>query len=294
MPTPDAPFAVVVTADDFGIGRLTSEGIIQSHLRGPVTATSLMTITGDHVLQSIPLLADAPNLDVGLHLVFTQCGHKPLTATHSSGLVRRDGYFHSNARLWLNSFAGILNKAAIIDEISAQADLFRTLLGRNPTHVDSHHHAHQLPTICEALVEVIATGLLPPITRTTIEPPQVSQNVPGVRLKRRAARFIGTHAAKLFAAHNLRHNDFFIGMLAPGDQSKDFPWQKFFDHLPPTGIVEWVVHPGLPDETLLGRDNYTAHRAAELHSLTQPPGKTAWQPIRPLLTRKSLLFPIKN
>ena len=52
-----SPLAVVVTADDFGIGRLTSEGIIQAHLHGPVTATSLMTITADHVLASVPLIA---------------------------------------------------------------------------------------------------------------------------------------------------------------------------------------------------------------------------------------------
>src|SRR5438093_12314714 len=85
--TPRPPFALVVTADDFGIGRKTSEGIIRAHQHGPVTATSLMSITGDHVRSSIPLLADAPNLDVGLHLVLTNCGEKPLVARESSGFV---------------------------------------------------------------------------------------------------------------------------------------------------------------------------------------------------------------
>src|SRR5579862_6640855 len=112
MPTQDAPLAVVVTADDFGIGLCTSQGIIQAHLNGPVTATSLMTITEDHVRRSIPLLADAPKLDVGLHVVLTRCGHRPLKAKRSSGLVGRDGSFQSNGRLWINSFSGRLNKAA--------------------------------------------------------------------------------------------------------------------------------------------------------------------------------------
>src|SRR3954451_14933165 len=86
-----ASFSLVVTADDFGIGRKTSEGIIKAHLHDPVTATSLMAITGDHVRASVPLLADAPNLDVGLHLVLTNCGEKPLMARESSGLLARDG-----------------------------------------------------------------------------------------------------------------------------------------------------------------------------------------------------------
>ena len=288
---PKAPLAVVVTADDFGIGRRTSEGIIKAHLEGPVTATSLIAITGEHLLASIPLLANAPNLDVGLHLVLTHCGHNPLTAKRSSGLVGRDGCFHSNSRLWVKSFSGGLSRTAVAEEMAAQSAMFDKLLGRPPTHVDCHHHAHQLPTICEALVEVIAAGLLPAVTRTTIEPPGVLPNVSGVRLKRLAAKLIGQRSAELFAAHHIRHNDFFIGMLAPHGLTKSLQWQHFLDRLPPAGIVEWIVHPGLPDETLTGRDDYADQRVDELESLTLPPGNVVWQRIRPLLTRKSLLIP---
>ncbi len=101
---------MVVTADDFGIGLKTSQGIIQAHLRGPVTATSLMSITGDHVRSSIPLLADAPNLDVGLHVVLTSCGEKAVVARESSGLVDKDGYFFSNGKLWIKALTGRLNR----------------------------------------------------------------------------------------------------------------------------------------------------------------------------------------
>ena len=38
--------ALIVTADDFGLGPATSEGIIRAHLEGPVTATSMMVVTG--------------------------------------------------------------------------------------------------------------------------------------------------------------------------------------------------------------------------------------------------------
>src|ERR1019366_8996268 len=117
---PSSSLSLIVTADDFGIGLQTSKGIIQAHLHGPVTATSLMSITGDHVRASIPLLADAPNLDVGLHLVLTRCGEKPVMARQSSGLVDRDGEFFSNGKLWIRAFAGKLNQLAVADEIAAQ------------------------------------------------------------------------------------------------------------------------------------------------------------------------------
>src|SRR5476649_2099002 len=104
--------SLIVTADYFGIGKKTSAGIIQAHLHGPVTATSLMSITGDHVRASIPLLAEAPNLDVGLHLVLTHCGEKPLVAGRSSGLVDRQGNFFSNGKLWFKAFFAKLNRNA--------------------------------------------------------------------------------------------------------------------------------------------------------------------------------------
>src|SRR5689334_6921389 len=116
---PSKPFALIVTADDFGIGRKTSEGILKAHLHGPVTAASLMSITGDHVRASVPLLADAPSLDVGLHLVLTNCGEKPLTARESSGLLARGGYFHSNGQLWIKALTGKLHRAGVADEIVA-------------------------------------------------------------------------------------------------------------------------------------------------------------------------------
>ncbi|MDP9173968.1 MAG: ChbG/HpnK family deacetylase [Planctomycetota bacterium] len=290
MRSPSAPLAVVVTADDFGIGPRTSEGIIEAHLRGPVTATSLMVVTREHARASISLLEKVPALDVGLHVVLTHCGHKPLAAGRSSGLVGRDGFFLSNSLLWLKAYCGGLSKVAVADEIAAQADMFRAFLGRNPTHVDCHHHAHQLPTTCDALIDVIEQGILPPVTRTTIEPPRVSRNVSGARTKRWAAGFAGRRAAAAFGARGIASNDYFIGMLAAGDLKKKFPWQGFLDNLPSAGLVEWVVHPGLRDDTLLGRDDYSLQRVDELEALTGPDGAKTRERMASVLARKSLLF----
>jgi predicted glycoside hydrolase/deacetylase ChbG (UPF0249 family) len=283
------PFALVVTADDFGIGRKTSEGIIKAHLHGPVTATSLMSITGDHVRASIPLLADAPNLDVGLHLVLTNCGEKALLAHESSGLVDGDGTFHTNGKLWLQALRGKLNREAVADEIAAQTEMFHKLVGRPPAYVDCHHHAHQLPIIRDALLEVIGAHLLPAITRVTVEPAGMWWRVGSVRLKRRAAQFMGKRAADAFSTNWVWTNDSYFGMLAERDVRRAFPWQNYLAKLPQQGVVEWVVHPGEADDTLAGRDGYRTERVKELDALTGEHGVKQWEHLRPFLARKSVL-----
>ena len=281
--------SLVVTADDFGIGQKTSEGIIRAHLHGPVTATSLMSITGDHVRASIPLLADAPNLDVGLHLVLTRCGEKPVVARQSSGLVDRDGEFFSNGKLWIRAFTRKLDQLAVADEIAAQTELFHKLVGRPPAYVDGHHHAHQLPVIREALMDVMGHDLLPRITRVTIEPALIRKHVGSSRLKRTAACTLGKRAASAFGTRWVWNNDWFFGMLSPADLLRPFPWDRYLANLPASGVIEWVVHPGLADETLPGRDDYNAARAVELEALTSLAGVKAWERFRGNLGRKSIL-----
>jgi predicted glycoside hydrolase/deacetylase ChbG (UPF0249 family) len=282
-------FALIVTADDFGIGRKTSEGIIKAHLHGPVTATSLMSITGDHVRASVPLLADAPNLDVGLHLVLTNCGEKPLMAHESSGLVDRKGYFHSNGELWKLALRGRLQRAGVADEIVAQTEMFHKLVGRPPAYVDCHHHAHQLPIVRDALLDIIALGLLPPVTRVTVEPPGLLRRVGSVRIKRMVANWMGKRAFQAFGDKWVWTNDTYFGMLSSRDLRRPFPWAKYLAKLPRQGVVEWVVHPGEADETLKGRDTYRAERTTELAALTDAAGTKDWEQLRPYLSRKSIL-----
>jgi predicted glycoside hydrolase/deacetylase ChbG (UPF0249 family) len=288
--TATAPaLSLVVTADDFGIGKKTSEGIIRAHLHGPVTATSLMSITGDHVRASIPLLDDAPNLEVGLHLVLTRCGDKPVMARQSSGLVDRDGEFFSNGKLWIRAFTGKLDRLGVADEIAAQTELFHKLVGRPPAYVDGHHHSHQLPVVRDALLDVMGHDLLPRITRITTEADSIRQKVRSVRLKRMAAGMLGKQAAKVLGTRWVWSNDSFFGMLSPADLKRPFPWDRYLAALPTSGVIEWVVHPGLADETLAGRDDYNAARAAELEALTSPAGVAEWERFRAHLRRKSVL-----
>jgi predicted glycoside hydrolase/deacetylase ChbG (UPF0249 family) len=282
--------ALIVTADDFGLGPATSRGIIRAHLNGPVTATSMMVVTGDRASASAPLLSQAPRLEVGLHLVLTGAGEKPLVQRRGSGLVGRDGYFLPLAQLLLSALRGRLNRAAVGDEIARQAERFTALLGRPPAHVDGHHHAHELPVIREALVDVMNAGLLPRITRTTRLLPGTARSAPPVLLRQAIAQYLGVAAARTFAAAGIASNDLFFGMFEAAEQTSPFPWLRDLnrlERLPPGCVVEWIVHPGLPDDSWTGRDPYTKGRAQELEALTDPARRGAWEQWRPNLATKT-------
>jgi hypothetical protein len=233
-------------------------------------------------------LEDISDLDVGLHIVLTRCGHQPLKATRASGLVDRDGNFLSNGKLWIRAFTRRLEPKALEDEIMAQAEMFKELIGREPAYVDSHHHCHQLPVIREVMVDLAGRGILPRVMRTTIDSENM-RSIPSARSRRRAANFVGKRASRAFSAAGIWANDYFFGMLDPADFDRAFPWRVYLDALPDMGTVEWIVHPGYRDETLRGRDDYRAARIVELNRLTEAESRPIWERYRDKLARKSEL-----
>ena len=100
---------LIVNADDFGLAAGVNEGIVEAHVRGILTSTSLMVdrrATADAVRRA----RAHPALSVGLHYV-------------------EDGPEIDEPGHAARAFA-------------AQLARFRELTGADPTHVDSHHHVH--------------------------------------------------------------------------------------------------------------------------------------------------------
>jgi predicted glycoside hydrolase/deacetylase ChbG (UPF0249 family) len=46
------------------------------------------------------------------------------------------------------------DKTAVADEVVCQLDVFNNLIGRNPTHIDSHQHVHLREPIRPILIEI--------------------------------------------------------------------------------------------------------------------------------------------
>src|SRR3989442_6607250 len=61
---------LIVNGDDFGASRGVNRGILEAHVRGILTSTSLI-VNGAWSEEAAALSCDAPELSVGLHVDFT-------------------------------------------------------------------------------------------------------------------------------------------------------------------------------------------------------------------------------
>lgn len=112
---------LIVNADDFGQTAGISRGIVDCHRNGIVTSTSLM-VTGTALNEAVAMSRDNPSLAIGLH--FDVWGED-----------EREFDTH--------------NLPATHDELRRQLDCFVDVMGRLPTHIDSHRHAHREPHLFE-------------------------------------------------------------------------------------------------------------------------------------------------
>ena len=123
---------VIFNADDFGYSRGVNRGIAFAHERGVVTSATLMVNT-PATREAVELSRRLPRLAVGLHVNFTNEAQR---------------------------LVDLEDRAACRAELRRQYDTFCDLLGRKPTHLDSHHHVHRHPVrrrLFEALAD--AEGL---------------------------------------------------------------------------------------------------------------------------------------
>lgn len=125
---------VLFNADDFGLTRGITDGIIKSHTNGVVKTTTLIMngLAVDYAVKQAHL---HPTLKVGIHLVLTW--GKPL-GINVSDLVNADGFFKYNNRYELMPYP---NLEQVEKEWEAQIKAF-IATGLKLHHIDSHHHIH--------------------------------------------------------------------------------------------------------------------------------------------------------
>ncbi len=116
---------LIFNADDFGQTRGINRGIVECHVRGVLTSTSLM-VTGAAVEEAVEFSRANPTLAIGLHFDVWGEDEREFD-THDLKATR--------------------------DELERQLDLFTRLMGRLPTHIDSHRHAHREPHLFAHFVD---------------------------------------------------------------------------------------------------------------------------------------------
>ena len=115
---------LIINADDFGRSRGVNQGVITAHERGVVTSASLM-MRWPAVKPAAAYARAHPGLTVGIHVDLGEW-------------VFRDGGW-----LPLYEVVPLDDERRIAGEVSRQLGDFRRLMGREPTHLDSHQHVHR-------------------------------------------------------------------------------------------------------------------------------------------------------
>ena len=118
---------VIFNADDFGYSSGINRGIVEAHVNGVVTSASLM-VHGHATREASQLAGAHPELAVGLHF---------------------DVWGEDEREFDIDDVP------AVREEFARQLELFERLIGRLPTHVDSHRHAHRKPGMSAVFRELV-------------------------------------------------------------------------------------------------------------------------------------------
>lgn len=140
---------LIVNADDFGLSSGVNRGIIKAHEHGVVTSASLM-VRWPATLEAAVYSREHPNLSLGLHVDLGEWAYR------------------DEAWVRLYEVVPVDDPAAVADEVSRQLSTFRRLVGKDPTHIDSHQHIHLRESVRPVVVE-IARDLAVPLRRYSSE-----------------------------------------------------------------------------------------------------------------------------
>jgi predicted glycoside hydrolase/deacetylase ChbG (UPF0249 family) len=123
---------LIVNADDFGQSAGVTRGILAAHDGGIVSSTSLM-VRWPTAAPASAAARTRPRLSVGLHVDL--------------------GEWAFRGGEWVPVYEVVAtgDRAAVAEEVARQLAAFRRLLGREPTHIDSHQHVHRREPVLSAL-----------------------------------------------------------------------------------------------------------------------------------------------
>lgn len=200
---------IVVNADDLGYSPGVNQGIVVAHQRGVLTSASLM-VDMPASRDGARLTRELPALSVGLHASLTDASGQPLVSIETGKGCR--------------------------EVLQQQLDRFQELMGRLPTHLDSHHNVHRNRRLLPPFLELAARHELP-----------LREHSPVGYLSSFYGQWGGsTHLEQISAQGMIR--------LLQTEISE--------------GVTELSCHPGYCDPQL--RSGYRKEREVELSSLCDP------------------------
>jgi predicted glycoside hydrolase/deacetylase ChbG (UPF0249 family) len=221
------PRYLIVNADDFGLSPGVSRGIIECVERGIVTSASLM-VRWPAAAEAATYAKQNRNLSIGLHIDLGEW-------------VQHNGEWEL-----LYKVVNADDKQAVETEITHQLSEFHRLVGRNPSHLDSHQHVHRSEPVRSIMLN-LAQELDIPLRECD---PRI--------------RYCGD----------------FYGQGAEGEHLPDAitvaNLQQILTSLP-AGVTELACHPGYDDGL---QTPYRAERAEEVRVLCNPAIQVCLKPLQ--------------
>jgi chitin disaccharide deacetylase len=264
---------LVVTADDYGIGPATSQGILDLAGRGLVTC-SVLIVNSPHADLAVRAWRQAGcPMELGWHPCLT-LDRPVLPPERVPSLVGPDGCFWRLGDFVKRACLGWIDADDVAAEMGAQLRRFLDLVGHPPTVVNSHQHAQLFRPVGRVLLELLARQTPLPYVRRIREPLGMLRQIPGARLKRGVLSWLGRRDARRQRALGFPGNDWLAGITNPPHVADPLFLVRWLGRVPGR-VVELACHPGYWDATLIGRDcsvedGGVRRRVHELDRLTEP------------------------
>jgi len=254
---------VIVSADDLGLTRSVTDGILRTYDEGSLTGTSVIA-GGEAFHYAIEQWRSRPRLNLTVHLNLME--GRPL-------FQRDDGNLLLDARGEMGlSFVALLLlsirlrgkkrerlRGQIRDEINAQIAAVAAAAGPDwQPRIDGHQHYHMIPLVLEALLELHERWQFSYV-RTTEEPLFVTQpptmSLPsyfGPNIAKLAIlRVLGANARRELDARGIPHCRWFVGLLFSGRMTIEpvraalaTLERKLASGSDGNDLVEVLLHPG--------------------------------------------------
>lgn len=263
---------LIVNADDFGLSRGITDGILVAHKDGFLTSTSLM-VNQPATDYAVSQLAGVPKLGCGIHL--NLCEGKPvLDASKVRSLVTATGEFLPPPEMSRRLSRWQVSAAEVEAELRAQIQCMKSY-GLSPTHADSHHRLHTYP------------GAVGPFHRAIRKEGILRARAPRKRYWPANGRLGGPYAGPLYrrlavtAYLEFLQSVIFRDVTLPDAGVSFHPmysrrldllskaWRMTLEHMP-EGTYEMWCHPGFHDKQFSGTDNLASQRQCEIGILTDP------------------------
>jgi len=270
---------LIVNADDLGLTAGVNRAIAEAHQRGIVTSTTLMANSRSFTGAAEWSRAASDGISVGCHVVLMD-GEPVLPAEKVPTLLEPNNDGTRRFRDSLNhfviaSFRHKMNSDEIEAEAAAQIERIQQS-GIQPSHFDTHKHAHMFPAVLRPLLRAAKARGVPAVRNPfgQVWPLPLSNLLRTQRLWKRFAqlnvlRKLGGSFRAEVAAHGLRTTDGSLGVLATGSLDLKL-FSAMIEHMP-EGTWEFVCHPGYNDAELDGvRTRLRQSREQELALLTAP------------------------